>query len=157
MMQYAQWQSQPSWTLMNPRVRSEAARLDAEREPGRRARGRRIAPRPAAIAPATSSAVPTNALTRSSIASNCAPFKFTAQPATRTRSAVFSERRTAWRDFASASLVMQHVLITCSSASSSAASVWPAASSARRAIIASACETLQPRNLTANDATVAAR
>ena len=71
--------------------------------------------------------------------------------------AVLSERRTDWRDFASASLVMQHVLITCRSASSSGASAWPAASSARRASIASAWETLQPRNLTANDATVAAR
>ena len=70
---------------------------------------------------------------------------------------VFSERRTAWRDLASASLVMQHVLITCNSASFSAVSVCPAASSARRASIASACETLQPRNLTAKDATVAAR
>ena len=110
-----------------------------------------------AISPATSSAGPTNGLTRSSISRNCAAFRLTAQPDTSTSPAVFSERRTDWRDFASASLVMQHVLITCSSASSSGASVCPAASSARRAIIASACETLQPRNLTANDATVAAR
>ena len=152
---------------MNPRVRSECAgavgppaadRVPAgERRAGTSCSRSAHAPRPAAIAPATSSAVPTNALTRSSISANCAPFKLTAHPATSTRSALLSERRTAWRDFASASLVMQQVLITCSSASSSAASVWPAASSARRAIIASACETLHPRNLTANDATVAAR
>src|SRR5947209_3744351 len=49
---------------------------------------------------------------------------------------------------------MQHVLITCSSASSSGTSSYPAASSAERASITSACETLQPRNLTANVVTV---
>jgi len=96
---------------MNPRVRSEArawvwrwTRTSCSRSAQ--------APRPAAIAPATSSAVPTNALTRSSISRNCDEFRLTAHPATSTRSAVFRERRTAWRDFASASLVMQHVLIT---------------------------------------------
>ena len=109
------------------------------------------------MSPATASAGPTNALMRSSISANCAALRFTAQPDTSTSPAVLSERRTDCRDLASASLVMQHVLITCRSASSSGASVCPAASSARRAIIASACETLQPRNLTANDATVAAR
>src|ERR1700730_13563953 len=48
---------------------------------------------------------------------------------------------------------MQHVLMTCSSASDSGASVWPAASSDRRASMASAWDILQPRNLTANEAT----
>ncbi len=75
------------------------------------------------MSPATASAVPTNASTRSSISANCSAFRLTAQPDTSTLSAVLSERRTDWRDFASASLVMQHVLITCRSASSSAASV----------------------------------
>ncbi len=102
---------------------------------------------------ATSSAVPTNVLTRESRAANWAWSRLTAQPATSTSRAVLRDRRTDWRDLASASLVMQHVLMTWRSASASATSVCPAASMAWRASMASACETLQPRNLTANEAT----
>ena len=89
-------------------------------------------------------------LTAGSISANWRGRRFTAQPPTYTsRAPLFSERRTDWRDFASASPVMQQVLITCSSASSSGTSSWPASSSWRRASIASAWETLQPRNFTA--------
>ena len=71
--------------------------------------------------------------------------------------ALFSERLTDWRDLPSASRVTQHVLITWSSASASGTSVCPAWSSARRAVIASAWETLQPRNLTAKVVTERSR
>ena len=110
-----------------------------------------------AIRSATASAVPTSATTRGSISPNRRGSRLTAQPATITRSACLSERRVDWRDFDSASEVMQHVLITCRSASASGTSAWPAASSALRARVASAWETLQPRNLTANPATAQKR
>ncbi len=93
--------------------------------------------------------MPVKVLTPGSISANWVWLRFTAQPATYTSLALCSERLTDWRDFASASRVMQQVLITCSSASFSATSSWPACSSWRRASIASAWETLQPRNLTA--------
>src|SRR5579875_2175169 len=162
MMQYAQWQSQPSCTFTKPRVR-EVARERSERAPPSRSRARtscsvsaHASGEPPSVSPivsATSSAVPTKARTRASIAANRSGARFTAQPATWTRWAWRSDRRTDWRDLDSASAVIQQVLITCSSASSSATSVWPAASSAPRAAMASAWETLQPRNLTANPVT----
>ena len=92
----------------------------------RAARLRRLAPPGVAILTATSSAVPVKVLTPGSISSNWDGRRLTAQPATYTSRAVCSERRTDWRDFASASRVMQQVLITCSSASFSATSSWPA-------------------------------
>ena len=106
------------------------------------------APSVAAIASATSSAVPDERRDGGIDRRELRACRLTAQPPTNTWRALCSERRTDWRDFASASPVMQQVLMTCSSACS-ATSSWPAASSARRASIASACETLQPRNLTA--------
>ena len=75
------------------------------------------------MAAATSSAVPTNGVTRSSISPNWPALRLTAQPPTKTCCALRSDRRTDWRDLASASAVMQHVLMTCSSASDSGPSV----------------------------------
>ena len=65
-----------------------------------------------AIADATSSAVPVNTFTAGSISANCMGRRLTAQPPTNTLRAVRNERRTDCRDFASASPVMQHVLMT---------------------------------------------
>ncbi len=150
MMQYAQWQSHPSCTFTKPRVRAAAERPSSAARPTSGSCSRSAHPPSApAIARATSSAVPVKGRTAGSISANCAARRFTAQPPTYTSRAFCSERRTAWRDFASASPVMQHVLITCTSASASGTSSWPAASSAARASIASAWETLQPRNFTA--------
>ena len=123
---------------MKPRVRDGLLGRDcrARTSWSRSAQARAGGARSRAMAPATSSAVPTNGLTRrpgAPIARNCAGCRLTAHPATRTSPAVASERRTDWRDLASASLVMQHVLITCRSASCSGTSVCPAPSSARRA------------------------
>ena len=65
-----------------------------------------------AIADATSSAAPVNTFTAGAISANPMGRRLTAQPPTYTSRAVFNERRTDWRDFASASLVIQQVLIT---------------------------------------------
>ena len=169
-MQYAQWQSQPSWTLTKPRVRlcgRPAAAAPRQRtswpvsaQAALRSSAQAVAsPSTGAAASrsATASAVPTSGTTRGSISPNRRGLRLTAQPATITRSACLSERRVDWRDLDSASEVMQHVLITCRSASASGTSAWPAASSALRARVASAWETLQPRNLTANPATAQKR
>ena len=115
MMQYEQWQSQPSCTLTKPRVRPPRCRSSAA---GRAAC--RCTPGPAAPATcsATSSAVPTSAVTGAPISSNCRGVQVRrAARSTITRRPSRAERRADWRDLASASRVMQHVLITCSSAS----------------------------------------
>ena len=122
------------------RLRARARRSRRRRSPA----PRRPRPRPRRRPPCRPAPSPAGA-----ISSNCAAFRLAAQPVTTTRRPArpFAERRTDWRDFASASRVMQHVLTTCRSASSSGASTCPASSSRVRASIASACETLQPRNL----------
>src|SRR6266480_7691385 len=72
-----------------------------------------------AISDATSSAAPVNTFTAGPISAKLEGRRLTAQPPTNTWWAVFNEWRTDLRDFASASPVMQHVLMTCSSASAS--------------------------------------
>ena len=115
------------------------------------------APRPAAIAPGHLLGGAHERLTRASISANCAPFRLTAQPATRTRSARpqrAPDRLARLRlGLAGDAARVDHVQLGLVLGGLG----WPAASSACRASIASAWETLQPRNLTANDATVAAR
>ena len=59
----------------------------------------------------------------------------------------------AWRDFATASLVTQHVLITATSAAP-VAWMWPSSSSRSRIACSSANETLHPRNRVVKVATM---
>ena len=115
---------QPSWIFTNARTRSSrASRPGRSRSRRRRRRSARPPPRSGRGRPSRSRGSPANADSESR-----AP-----QPVTKTRSCVRAARAAAWRDFASASFVTQHVFTTAISPAGLGVAVARAAARARPA------------------------